>query len=105
MSFNAMTTQEKPDRVIANDGFFPELSLRTFLDLYRLPGEYATDLVADHLTLAVVWANRQLEASKAERKGEGCSTLGDVPLHGVPGASLVVYQRAVFCQAKGMLLA
>lgn len=26
-------------------------------------------------------------------------------LHGVPGASLVVYQRAVFCQAKGMLLA
>ena len=26
MSFNAMTTQEKPDRVIANDGFFPELS-------------------------------------------------------------------------------
>ena len=39
MSFNAMTTQEKPDRVIANDGFFPELSLRTFLDLYRLPGE------------------------------------------------------------------
>ena len=44
MSFNAMTAQEKPDRVIANDGFFPELSLRTFLDLYRLPGEYATDL-------------------------------------------------------------
>lgn len=81
MSFNAMTTQEKPDRVIANDGFFPELSLRTFLDLYRLPGEYAADLVADHLTLAVVWANRQLEAWKAARKGEGCSTLGDVPLH------------------------
>ena len=54
MSFNAMTAQEKPDRVIANDGFFPELSLRTFLDLYRLPGEYAADLVADHLSLAVV---------------------------------------------------
>lgn len=97
MSFNAMTTQEKPDRVIANDGFFPELSLRTFLDLYRLPGEYAADLVADHLSLAVVWANRQLEAWKEARKGEGCSTLGDVPLHGVPGASLVVYQRTVFC--------
>ena len=95
MSFNAMTAQEKPDRVIANDGFFPELSLRTFLDLYRLPGEYAADLVADHLSLAVVWANRQLEAWKEARKGEGCSTLGDVPLHGVPGASLVVYQRAV----------
>ena len=105
MSFNAMATQEKPDRVIANDGFFPELSLRTFLDLYRLPGEYAADLVADHLSLAVIWANRQLEAWKEARKGEGCSTLGDVPLHGVPGASLVVYQRAVFCQAKGMLLA
>lgn len=100
MSFNAMTTQEKPDRVIANDGFFPELSLRTFLDLYRLPGEYAADLVADHLSLAVIWANRQLEAWKEARKGEGCSTLGDVPLHGVPGASLVVYQRAVFCQAN-----
>ena len=87
MSFNVMSAQEKPDRVIANDGFFPELSLRTFLGLYRLPGEYAADLVADHLTLAVVWANRQLEAWKAARKGEGCSTLGDVPLHGVPGSN------------------
>lgn len=105
MSFNAMTSQEIPDRVIANDGFFPDLSLRTFLDLYRLPGEYAADLVADHLSLAVVWANRQLAGWKESRRQEGLSSLSDVPLHGVPGAALLVYQRAVFSQAKGMLLA
>ena len=48
MSFNAMST-EQPDGTVGNDGWFPSLSVRLFLTLYRLPGEYAADLVSDHL--------------------------------------------------------
>lgn len=56
MSFNAMST-EQPDGTVGNDGWFPSLSVRLFLTLYRLPGEYAADLVSDHLRLGMVWAN------------------------------------------------
>ena len=65
--------------------FSPELSLRTFLDLYRLPGEYAADLVADHLSLAVVWANRQLEAWKAGGRGEAAQPLATCRCTASPG--------------------
>ena len=73
MSFNAMTAQEKPDRAIANDGFFPELSLRTFLDLYRLPGEYAADLVAT--TIAAAGLAAELEA--LEKIADGIHAVSD----------------------------
>ena len=53
MSFNAMST-EQPDGTVGNDGWFPSLSVRLFLTLYRLPGEYAADLVSDHLRLGMV---------------------------------------------------
>ena len=42
MSFNAMST-EQPDGTVGNDGWFPSLSVRLFLTLYRLPGEYAAN--------------------------------------------------------------
>ena len=104
MSFNAMST-EPPDGTVGNDGWFPSLSVRLFLTLYRLPGEYAADLVSDHLRLGMVWANRQLAAWAEARKAEGCASLEAVPFGGVPGAAMLVYQRAVFSHAKGLLLA
>ena len=70
MSFNAMST-EQPDGTVGNDGWFPSLSVRLFLTLYRLPGEYAADLVSDHLRLGMVWANRQLAAWGEARAESG----------------------------------
>ena len=54
----------------------------------------------DHLELAAIWAQRQLEEWRQQREAEGCTALASVPK-----GALRLYRRAVFCHAKALLLA
>ncbi|MFW5487365.1 MAG: head completion/stabilization protein [Desulfovibrio sp.] len=101
---------ESSQTIVKNDGFWPDLALADFQALYRLPRDYTDALLADHVGLAMLWANRQLEAWKAEKVVAGYATLADVPAAlqggslGQDTASLLFYRRAVFCHAKALLL-
>jgi len=103
MSFNALTDQTST-AVLAGDGWYPDISVGEFQLTYRLPAEYAESLVEDHLGLARLWAVRQLREWRAAQEAAGHASLDAVPVEGLPGEAVRLFKRAVFCQAKALLL-
>lgn len=99
MSFSAVSTGLSA-LIVSGDGWWPDLPVAEFQQAYRLPQEYADVLLQDHLELAALWAQRQLEGWRQQREAEGCAALADVPR-----GALRLYRRAVFCHAKALLLA
>lgn len=107
MSFTGFSDQVDPSKTISNMPFWPDLNLYEFQENYRLPAEYRESMLEDRLKLAMVWANTQLSAWKAEQETAGAASLGEVPVVGAPawGSPLVLlYVRAVSCHAKALLL-
>ena len=105
MSFSGFT-DNAVETTVVNDGFWPDFTVGEFQTLYRIPAEYEAELVADHLRLAMAWANRQLAGWRTTREAEGMAKLSEVPgdtLGEEPLYSLH-YRRAVFCHAKGLLM-
>jgi hypothetical protein len=96
--------------VIRNDGFWPDISVAEFQAIYRLPQDYAEQLLVDHLKLGVVWTNRQLVEWKRDMIMRGCGSLSSVPEDEQGGAlgdetaALLHYKRAVFTYSKALLL-
>lgn len=99
-----ITSGETATAVLPASGFWPELAVAEFLRLYRLPAEYAEDLIVDHLELARIWAAEQLDSWATQKQAEGFERLASVPFKGINGGALRLYKRAVFCRAKGLLL-
>ena len=99
MSFSAVSTGLSA-LIVSGDGWWPDLPVAEFQQAYRLPQEYADVLLQDHLELAALWAQRQLEGWRQQQEAEGCTALA-----GVPRGALRLYRRAVFCHAKALLLA
>lgn len=97
MSFSAAPNTPSP-AVIPGGGWFPDISVADFQRLYRLPQEYAADLVEDHLTLAAVWVQRQLAAWQTAQEAQGVARMDDAP------PAPLLYRRAVYCHAKALLL-
>lgn len=96
--------------VIRNDGFWPDVTVAEFQEIYRLPHEYAEKLLVDHLKLGVVWTNRQLVVWKRDMIMRGYGSLSSVPEDEQGGAlgdetaALLHYKRAVFSYSKALLL-
>lgn len=105
MSFSGIP-EIPQDMSVQNDGWFPDLSVSEFQNIYRLPADYHADLIADHLKLAMAWANRQLADWKADREAEGVTGLAEHPGLRLGGEPVVClhYRRAVFAEAKALLL-
>lgn len=99
-----VTTGKTATIVLSGDGWYPDLPVADFMDLYRLPAEYAEQLVADHLDLARIWAAGALTRWRAEQENKGHTSIDGIPVHGIEGGALRLYRRAVFCRAKGLLL-
>ena len=98
MSFSAVSKGLSP-LIVSGDGWWPDLPVADFQQTYRLPQEYADVLLQDHLELAALWAQRQLEEWRQQREVEGSADLASVPK-----GALRLYRRAVFCHAKALLL-
>lgn len=103
MSFG-VTTGKTATTVLPGDGWYPDLAIAEFLEVYRIPAEYAEELTADHVALARMWAWRRLEAWKAEKRAEGFTSLESETFQGEKGGAAKLYKRAVFCHAKALLL-
>lgn len=94
---------------VANDGFWPELSLADLMSKYRIPAEYADATISWGFTLSLVRVNNQLERAKTAIIELGVSTF-DAYLQGnsqpIADAELldIYYQHAVFARSKAFLL-
>ncbi len=108
-----MSLTGKPDLTtaapIANDGFWPDLLLADLLNKYRIPAEYADDVIITGLTIAMIRVNEQLQAVKSQLLLELYSSLADFSAanpNTINAVDLLLteYQNAVFCRAKAGLL-
>lgn len=93
------------DTTISNDGFFPDLNLGDFQRVYRIPAEYAQELVEQKVRLAISDCNLQLLVQKADWIAQGVLKLADID-EAIGGIPVLVdqYKSAVFMRAKGLLL-
>ena len=99
-----VTTGQTATATLSGDGWFPALSVADFCTVYRLPAEYAESLMLDHLGLAQLWAASLLASWKEEQRAAGYTSLEAVELYGIQGGATLVYKRAVYSHAKGLLL-
>jgi hypothetical protein len=95
---------------ITNDGFWPDLALGDLLTKYRIPAEYADDVIKTGLMMAILRVNDQLEAVKAAIVAIGFTNLVEyASVHhtrevGGINALQLQYEHAVFARAKAGLL-
>jgi hypothetical protein len=94
---------------LANDGFWPDMSIGDLLIQYRIPSEYADETIKLGLTMAMVRVNEKLAKVKAALISLGHATLQaycDANVKQIAGEDVLIlqYRHAVFCRAKAFLL-
>ncbi|EQM70957.1 head completion/stabilization protein [Pseudomonas tohonis] len=105
MSFSGKSN-DTVDTWVINDGLWPNLQVAEFQKTYRLPAEYALELVVDGLRTAMGEVNQDLQHRRQEFIALGIAYLEDAEQDQVPNLPFVVatYKRAVYCRAKADLL-
>lgn len=91
---------------LANDGWFPDLSLSAIRDSTRLDGTITDARLRDAARYAMSEVNRLLEAYKAEQVAAGVASLAEVNAAEIAGENrlLMLYRRAVTCTLHADLL-
>jgi hypothetical protein len=103
MSFTGRPTSYL-ETVIANDGFFPDLSLGDFQKMYGTPADIMQEKAEHLLRLAVIDVNDRLAVEQNIWQAGNHATLAEIPAQQIGGKSRLViqYQRAVFSLATAM---
>ena len=91
--------QEYLETTIENDGFFPDLSLGVFQNVYRVPVEIAEEKVVEELSTAMLHVNIKLEEQVLD-----WTTAGNETLESVGQYLIQHYFMAVYNFAKANLL-
>ena len=106
MSFSGKVRDEVPAITLSNSAFFPDIELKEFMDMYRIPGDFNTDMVTEQAYLAMADINLQLNSWRDTQINAGFATLADAPAEQIGSTSHKVrlYKQAVFCLAKAKLL-
>ncbi|TLX52037.1 hypothetical protein CWC31_02490 [Pseudoalteromonas ruthenica] len=104
MSFSGINSTTN-DQVIANNGFYPAVSVQQFAELYHVPSSYREAMVVDVLTHQVHALNAALERDYVLH-WEQYPSLAEVPSEHINGQSALVYYyiKALSCFAKADLL-
>lgn len=94
------------DEQIANNGFFPPLSLAQFKADYRLEGNIADSRIKAALTFAMIDSNRLLASWQASYIASGYLTLDEISAqqYGDHTELYIAYLRAVSHRACAQLL-
>ena len=96
------------DMTITNDGFYPNVSVKEFIDAYRIPAQYDAPATQNGVLHSVINVNSQLVALKAACVALSYSTLlAYASAHSelINGSEVLIslYKKAVFCYAKAFL--
>ncbi|HZH44247.1 MAG TPA: head completion/stabilization protein [Lysobacter sp.] len=103
----APTAATSETDAIANDGWFPNLSMTQLRAVARLDGTVTEERLRDAARYAMSAINRRLAAFKAAHQATGVTKLADVPDAGtIDGENRLVmlYRRAVQCTVKADLI-
>lgn len=100
-----LTTNEP----IPNNGFWPRLIVDELLSRYRIPSEYADDVIRHGLLLSMINVNEALLPAQRAIDVMGYATLESFALDNDDivddqRVSIVRYKHAVFSRAKAFLL-
>lgn len=101
----ALTTES----TLANDGFWPEMSIGDLLGKYRIPSDFADSTVETGLLLGIIRTNESLDRVKNQILDQGHATFetylnaNSLPVGGSE-LLMVHYQHAVNSRAKAHLL-
>ncbi len=91
LSFNTSNTSE--NKIIKNDGFFPDVSTQQIRESVRLDGSVSDPRLKDAITTAILEVNKQLRSLKD--KASELSALATTEIDGRPDTELL-YFRAVY---------
>lgn len=97
---------DPPADTLANDGWFPDLTLSDMRNAVRIDGTVTDERLIDSLLYAMDHVNQQLATYKADRIAEGINSLVDASAGQVLGGKprlVQLYLRAVRCEAKADL--
>ncbi|MBU9562272.1 hypothetical protein FEP95_02021 [Burkholderia multivorans] len=91
---------------IANDAFYPDVSLEHARDTMRLDGSVTDPRLRHELLAAIASVNDELRTARAAWRDAGFARLADVPADQLDGESVLLqhYRRAVYCLAKATLI-
>ncbi len=97
------------ERVLANNNFWPDVSLGELTENYRVPVDYADEVISTALKMAILYVNRHLSVAKEELEKQGFTS---VELYATANTNAIddeeevvlLYRHAVCCQAKAFLL-
>ena len=99
-----LTTAE----AITNDGFWSDLAMADLMTQYRIPSEYADEVIKDGLMLAMIEINRQLVPVKTalylDYQDLETYTLAHSEQIGGVEVFVKKYEESVFSYAKALLL-
>ncbi|WP_261534333.1 head completion/stabilization protein [Burkholderia multivorans] len=88
---------------IANDAFYPDVSLEHARDTMRLDGSVTDARLRHEMLAAIASVNDELRTAWRDA---GFARLADVPADQLDGESVLLqhYRRAVYCLAKATLI-
>ncbi|WP_261539636.1 head completion/stabilization protein [Burkholderia multivorans] len=91
---------------IANDAFYPDVSLEHARDTMRLDGSVTDARLRHELLAAIASVNDELRTARTAWRDAGFARLADVPADQLDGESVLLqhYRRAVYCLAKATLI-
>jgi hypothetical protein len=97
------------DRSLANDNFWPDVTIGDLTEKYRVPVEYADEVISTTIKIAILQINRKLYVAKETIENQGFTSLENYALANTDPiddeeALLILYSHAVCCQAKAFLL-
>ncbi|WP_067522414.1 head completion/stabilization protein [Endozoicomonas ascidiicola] len=93
-------------KLIINQPFWPALDLAEFINQYRTPSDLPVETVEAGLMLSMASVNSRLNSYRQQQQAAGIDALDNVPTEQINNQSiqLILYKRAVFCQAKASIL-
>ena len=105
MSFSGKQNTVK-SQLIVNQPFWPALDLAELINQYRTPSDLPAETIATSLIQAMVIVNSRLNSYRQNQQSAGFNELESSPSEQINGQSiqLILYKRAVFCQAKAIIL-
>ncbi|HDR9470976.1 head completion/stabilization protein [Burkholderia multivorans] len=91
---------------IANDAFYPDVSLEHARDTMRLDGSVTDARLRHEMLAAIASVNDELRTARTAWRDAGFARLADVPADQLDGESVLLqhYRRAVYCLAKATLI-
>jgi hypothetical protein len=94
---------------VANDGFWPNLTLADLMNNYRIPSEYADGVIQTGLNMALINVNLKLANIKAKLVLDGYASLAAYTTahpEALNGKQVLeeLYKHAVYARAKAGLL-